>query len=303
MMGWELRSCLLRFTDIMLGDNGGTWCRRCHGAREETLRNPADVIADVRAAVDSWDAAPGPNIALAGAEPFRHPAIATVVADAVEAGAQRIRLDSDCSGFSSATTAEAVIGSGVRHVQFTLLGSMATLHDSLCGTAGAFERTIRGAKTFAEVARASNTPVQLSAHVPVCRHTIRDIAGIVGAAATAGASLVHLALVDEHLAPAAAAPWIGAACDTGVVNAVWVEVGGVPFCLAAGWELHLAPIYRSVEGAKAAACGRCPLDGVCGGAPQGAGGAVLAALQPPADADGLAARISRSFEPPAGSHA
>lgn len=293
---------MLRFVDIKLGEAGGTECRRCHSAAPETLRDATDVIADIRDAARSWDTSPGPNISLTGAEPFHHPAIAEIVAGAVDVGVKRVRLDSDASALATVDAATAAIDAGVRHLQFTLLGSTAPLHDSLCGTAGAFESTLRGVAAFAEAASKASVPVLVSAHVPVCRHNLRDLPTTVTAAARAGACLVRLALADRRLELPLAAPWIGAACDTGIVNSTWVEVEGMPFGPASGWELHLASIYRPVAGAKTAICGPCPLDKVCGGATQGAGDSVVAVFRPPADADQFAARINRGFEPPASAH-
>jgi len=293
---------VLRFVDIVLGAGGGNQCRRCRGVEPETLRDTADIIADVRKAARAWHTTPGPNLSLTGAEPFHHPALAEIVADAVAAGAQRIRLDSDSHALASPVTAKTVVAGGVRHLQFTLLGSTAPLHDSLSGRAGAFESTMRGATMFAETASEAGIPVQISARISVCRHNLRDISAIVTAAAKAGASLVHLALVDQRLELPTAAPWIGAACDTGIVNSTWVEVEGMPFGPASGWELHLASIYRPVVGAKTAVCGPCPLEKVCGGATDGAGDAVVAAFRPPAGADQFAARINRGFEPPMSAH-
>ena len=159
---------------------------------------------------------------------------------------------------------------------------------------------MRGVRTFAEAAGEAKTPVQISVHVPVCRHNLRDCPAIVTAAAKAGATLVHLEVVDPRLELPSAAPWIGAACDTGVVNATWVEVEGMPFGPASGWELHLASIYRPVAGKKTAICEPCALNDVCGGAIRGAGDAVVAVFRVPADADELAARIKHGFSAPVG---
>jgi len=286
----------------MLGAGGTLGCRRCQESSSESLRNASEIIADLRDAVGAWDNSPGPNISLTGAEPFHHPSIAEIVASCVEMGAQRIRLDSDSSALGSPDTAKSVIAGGVRHLQFTLLGSVASIHDSLCETPGAFENTIRGVKTFAESANEADIPVQVSVSVPVCRHNLHDIPSIVTTAAKAGASLVRIALVDGRLQLPTAAPWIGAACDTGIVNATWVEVEGMPFGPASGWELHLASIYRPVVGAKTAVCEPCALNDVCGGATWGAGDSVVAAFHVPADADAFASRVHRGFEPPAGAH-
>ena len=293
---------MLRFADIMLGENGATRCRRCGPAGVATVRDAAEVIAEIREVSISWGSGPGPNLSLAGAEPFRHPHFAEIVAACIEAGARRIRLDSDAVALASGDAATTAIDNGIRHLQFTLLGSTAPLHDSRCGAAGAFDDTLRGVQAFATAASDSKAPVMISAHIPVCRHNLQDAPSIVTAAAKAGVSRVSVKLADPHLALLTAAPWVSAACDTGIVNATWVEVEGVPFCLAAGWELHLASIYRPIAGSKTAVCDSCALNGVCGGATPGAGAEVVSAFRPPADADRLAARINRGFKPAVSDH-
>lgn len=214
---------------------------------------------------------------------------------AAEAGVQRIRLDTDGAALNSRDTADRVIGLGVRHVRLTLLGSSAAAHDSLAGTPGSFDAALGAAHTFAEAAEAAHVNVSMSVGVPACRHNLRDLPAIVTTAVRAGISTVRITIGDGRLDPWAAAPWIEAACDSGIVHAAWVEVEGVPFGPAAGWELHLACVYRSVNGTKGADCRDCPLTGVCGGAAARAADGVAARLRPPPDASEMAHDIARGF--------
>jgi MoaA/NifB/PqqE/SkfB family radical SAM enzyme len=184
-----------------------------------------------------------------------------------------------------------------------LLGSTAALHDGLADRDGAFASTLRGVKTFIETAAEEAISVHVTARVPVCRHNLHDVPSTVISAAEAGASAVYLIIEDTDLDLRAAAPWLEAACDSGVVNSAWVDVEGMPVGLALGWELHLASLYRSVAGAKSSRCATCALNDVCGGAVRGATNAVVSSFRPPADAHRLAERIARSFEPPECEHA
>jgi hypothetical protein len=293
---------VLRFVEIALGESGSSRCRRCHGAVTETLRDAAEIVADVTRVAQLWPKGPGPNVAFTGVEPFHHPGLRSIVEAAAQAGAERIRLDSDAIALGSPDTARASIEDGVRHLQFGLLGSVAVLHDALAGGARAFDGTIRGATAFSEVASGLGVRVQVSARVPVCRHNLQDLPAIVTTAAKAGASVVKLVVEDERLELATAAPWVEAACDTGIVHATWVEVEGMPFGPAAGWELHLASIYHRVGGEKTALCATCPLDTVCGGATPGAGSNVTSIFAPPVEAARMAACINRSLNPLVGNH-
>jgi hypothetical protein len=293
---------MLHFEDIVLGQGAGSGCVRCKGESTETLRDQAEIVCEIRDVARTWGAKPGPNLTLTGAEPFHHPALGQIVADAVNAGAQRICLDSDCAALGSAETARTVLDSGVRHMQFTLLGSTPALHDALLGRPGAFEATMNGVSTFVEIARAGEVPVHVSARLPVCHHNLRDLPMIVTAAARAGAAKARLVIEDPGLDLRSAAPWVEAACDSGIVNSLWVEVQGVPHGLAGGWELHLASIYRQVPGAKSSRCETCSLNDVCGGATLGACAEVTAAFRPPADATRMAECVRRGFDPPGCDH-
>ena len=91
-----------------------------------------------------------------------------------------------------------------------------------------------------------------------------------------------------------AVPWLKAACDTGVVNGVWVDVEGVPFCLLPAHALHVASCVREVAGAKPPTCAECPLDAVCGGGVPEAGASVLGSFRVPPDAEALAEAVSRA---------
>jgi hypothetical protein len=291
---------VLRFADIMLGEAGTVRCGRCFGGGGEVLRDPADIAADIASAVRDWNGGPGPNLSFTGAEPFHHSALHELLGEAVRAQARRIRLDSDCVALQSPETSQAALENGARHLRFALLGSTAQLHDALAGADGAFQSTLGGAGTFAEMATERDIVVHVTARVPVCRHNLRDLPATVAAAAKAHVASVLLVIDDPHLDLRSAEPWLEAACDSGVVNAIWVEVEGVPYCLATGWRLHLASIYRPVSGVKPDGCGACPLDAVCGGATPGTGGEVVAAFGVPAGAEVIAEAVLRGFAGPAG---
>jgi len=297
MMRRSTEGAVLRFADILLGEGDAVGCRHCRSQHTVTLRDASEVLADVRTAARTWADGPGPNLALTGAEPFAHPALASIISACADAGVERLRLDSGCAALSAPEVAREVLHAGVRHLRFALVGSNGDAHDPLLGTAGAFEQTMRGVASFRAAAAEMGVAVHVSARVPVCRHDLGDVPGIVARAAEAGAAGVLAHVTDPRLELPSAAAWVSTACDTGLLNATWVEVEGVPLCLAGEWHLHLASNHRPVAGTKSAACTGCPLDSVCGGATRGATHAVTAALRPPADADRLAARIRHGLYP------
>lgn len=231
---------MLRFSDIVLGTGGEVACRRCQAVAAEAFRNANVVKRDIERVSRAWSGRPGPNLAFTGAEPFRHPAIAELFESAVAEGAERIRVDSDATALRSAEAADAALRQGLRHLRFTLLGSSHALHDALAGTSASFAETLEGVGVFARVAEESHLPVYVSARVPVCRHNLKDLPAVVDSASRAGASSVLLKVADGGLDPRAAAAWLEAACDTGVIHAAWVEVAGISDELATRWEMHLA---------------------------------------------------------------
>lgn len=288
---------MIAFVEAALGTGGGVRCTRCHGEPDgASFASVAEVEAAIASAVARSREAggPGPNVALAGPEPFAHPELPAVVAAAMRAGVRRLRLDTSGAGLLSPANAAGVLGAGVRHVEVVLLGGTPGVHDALAGRPGAFDAAVAGMRSFREAADAAGERVSVVVRVPACRHNLRETPAAVAAAVEAGADAVTIALADggADLAPSLA--WLRSACDTGVVNGVWVEVDGVPFCLLPEHSLHVADVVRTRGGDKAPACAACGADAVCGGLAAGACADQLALLAPPADAAAIADGVARA---------
>ncbi|MDZ4169708.1 MAG: radical SAM protein [Coriobacteriia bacterium] len=290
---------MLSFADIALGTASGVpRCMRCHRPIDEHFRDPSGVATEIREVCQGWPGGSGPNIYLVGAEPLRHPALFELLHAAVESGAARIGLETDAHALASREISSRALRSGVRQLTVSVLGPNAERHDALSGRHGSYDQTVEGVRTFLDEAREGGVRVHLTFRVPVCRHNLREAPAIVTAACGFGAHAVILDVDDTDLDLNQASPWLEAACDTGVVNTTWVEVRGVPYGFARGWELHLASVYRLVSGDKAEACGDCALGSVCGGAVSGASATVLASLAPPPNATQVAERVSHGFGSP-----
>jgi hypothetical protein len=289
---------VIRFAEVSLGTGPGTGCGRCGGSgpAETSFRTGDDVVAEARVVCAAWDRGTGPNIRLTGAEPFAHPELPKIVSGVIAAGCHRLALDTDAAAMRSGGNARGALVSGVRHVRFTLLAGTEGVHDALAGAPGVFDATRDGIRSYRAAAEAEGLDVSLTALVPVCRHNLRDLPSAIGAALEAGADRIEVRLTDGGIDLPAAVPWITAACDTGVVNGVWVEVEGVPFCLLPGYDLHLADAVRAREGSKQPVCADCALDPVCGGVPAGASADELSVLSPPPFAEALAPRVLRARE-------
>jgi hypothetical protein len=286
---------VIRFAEIVVGEGTVIGCTRClTESIEPTYRDVDEIVAEARAVCESWAGTAGPNIRLVGAEPFGHPQLPGVVSGVLAAGSQRLAVDTDAIALQSAGNASGALHAGVRHIRFTLLAGVDGLHDALAGAPGLLDATLEGVRSFRATAEAAGLDVSIVASVPVCRHNVHGLPSAVGVAVECGADRVDVRVTDDDVDLAAAVPWITAACDTGVVNGVWVEVAGVPFCLLPGYDLHLSDAVRPRAGAKQPVCGECALDALCGGAPEGASTDQLALLRPPDFAARLAPLVQRS---------
>jgi hypothetical protein len=286
---------VIRFVDVSVGTGGEVRCSRCHGAPGPvSYRAAADIVHEVAAVCAMWAERPGPNIVLGGAEPFGHPELPALVSAATEAGCSRLCVDTDAVALRSAQNAGGSLMAGVRHLRWTILGGTPGVHDALLGTPGALDAAVEGVRSFRAIAGGEAVSVSVTAFVPVCRHNAHDLPLAAGLAVDAGADRIVLRLEDGGLDLVSALPWIVAACDTGVVNGVWVEVEGVPFCLLPGYDLHLADAIRSRPGSKPPVCAECALDRVCAGAAEGASADHLSLLSPPPFAAKLAPSVARA---------
>ena len=287
---------MIRFEDVSIGHGGVVRCTRCPSVTDDepSFRTAEDVVAEASVVCGAWRSGAGPNIRLTGAEPFAHPELPRIVSGVIDAGCRRLALDTDAVAMRSETNARGALMSGVRHLRYTLLAGTAGVHDALSGVPGLLEATREGVASYRAVAAAEGSDVSVTGSIPVCRHNVTDLPSAAGVAVETGADRVEVVIADGGIDLASAVPWITAACDTGVVNGVWVEVAGVPFCVLPGYDLHLADAVRARTGAKQPVCATCALDALCGGAPAGASADQLAVLSPPKDALALARAVSRA---------
>ncbi|TLN00761.1 hypothetical protein FDZ71_14135, partial [bacterium] len=225
---------MLRFVEVSAGDGAPVACRLCVPAPPATYRPADGLIAEIASAT--------PDVSLVGAEPFNHPELPEVVAAAVRAGAERLRVETAGAALARGDNAAGALAAGVRHVRLVLLGDEGA-HDSLTGMPGSFAAAAAGAAVWTAAAARSGARTFLGVLVPVCPHNAEHLPAAVAAAARLGAREVVLR-VARAADPAALAPWLVAACDTGAVNRVWVRVepaAGVAALMPASHALHLTP--------------------------------------------------------------
>lgn len=229
---------MLRFREVSTGSGGFAACRECGPVPAAAYRDADAVLADIAEAAAE---VAGPlNVSLSGAEPFGHPDLPAIVAGARERGAARVRLVTDGVALGRGDNAAGALGAGVRHARVVLFGGSAEEHDGCVGALGHFDAALDGAREFLRAASARDLPVALSGEVRLCRHNISHASASVAALAAVGAGAVFLRVLGSRVDPDDLGTWVAAACDTGVVNRVWVSVEGVPSSALVGRELHLA---------------------------------------------------------------
>ncbi len=216
---------------IEIGVGGLPSCARCVPAPPPALRPASDVTSEIRDLLATADSHRG-VLMFSGAEAFAHPALPELIDAAVTAGASRIGVQTAGALLAVGGNAAGSLHVGVRHFEIAFVpGDDAERQAEQAAQ-------LAGVKELAEVAERTDARIAVSARIRVCRHTVAHLPAAVGALAEAGVGCVHLeAASDLGSGPGALASII-AACDTGVVNAVWVDVSGV--ALPAGHAMHTA---------------------------------------------------------------
>lgn len=211
---------MLEFVDISVGDGSPCACSRCANAVAPRYYSTAQVAEAVTAAVHAEGTAPGPNLALTGPEPFGHPELPALVKACVDAGARRIALETDGAALSAHRNAEGVLRAGVRH----LLVRLPDLVTAEGVHAQRIADSVAGVAAYRDAAVALDFAVAVTAIVPVCRHNLARLSETVSRAAALGFDAVRLTKGEGVGSSSAQA--IAAACDTGMVNRMWVETDG-----------------------------------------------------------------------------
>lgn len=220
---------MIRFEHIAMGTGGGPRCRRCSAATaEQSLRDADEIATEMTAVVRAWGSPPGPNVLFTGAEPFAHDALPTLITQARAAGVGRVGLVTDGGALGFGDNAAGAIHTGVRHVVVRSIG-LGEAADERAGRPGLSEAVLMGIRSLADAAEGVGATVAISAEVAVCRHNAQELPSTVAAFAATGVGCVTFYQeAGATPAPSSVSTMLAAACDTGVVNGVWVEVRDLP---------------------------------------------------------------------------
>lgn len=228
---------MLEFAHVEVAEGTGLACVRCARAAATRPLPAAEVIERVEAIVGAWESAPGPNVLLAGGEPFDHPELPAIVAACARLGVERIAIETSGVALAAPGLAPAVVEAGVTHLHVRVLAADASAGDALAGrdvTAAAEA----GVAAFRAAAAGARQPVIVTAVVPVCAHTVALLPATVAGLAVRGFDAARLVSAGP-VGPGTAA-LVSAACDTGMVNHLWVETDGA-LPLPDSHRLHAVP--------------------------------------------------------------
>lgn len=229
---------MLEFVEVAVGEGEPFGCALCAAQAAPEYLPPAEIGASIRDAVTARPQGPGPNIVLGGPEPFGHPELPALVAACVDAGVQRIALETDGAALSVPANALGVLRSGVRHLLVHVLDAEAGNGDAMGGRPGRTRDALVGIRAYLAAAEEGGIPVVVTAIIPVCRHNADTLSATIAELASLGVQAVRLMPSADTATPQEAL--LAAACDTGMVNRLWVEVDpALP--LPATHELHGVP--------------------------------------------------------------
>ena len=207
---------MIDLVPIFVGDGAPAGCVRCGAAGASTYL-PVETIAAAIA-----QTVPADGVVLTGPEPFAHPDLPRVVAACRDAGVSRIAIETDGGALSVPGNAHGVLLSGVRHLWVRVLGSSDEMHDTLAGKRGIAQAMRAGVAGYLANAETERLQVAVTAVVPVCEHDLAELPAIMAHCAAQG---FHAArLVAAGALPSSAETIVAAACDTGMVNHLWVAV-------------------------------------------------------------------------------
>ncbi len=186
----------------------------------------AEIRARIDEAVEGWVGAPGPNLVLGGAEAFAHPELPALVTYAVQVGVERLALETGGGPLSTGENAAGALHVGVRHIIVRYVPCDEPMSETPA-LADPSKLALAGIRAFRRAAEARGVKVAVSAVIGVCRHTGPLLPAAIAELVDAGVGAVRLLGGEGASAGSAQLAHVAAACDTGVVNGVWVGVSGI----------------------------------------------------------------------------
>ncbi|MBS3957373.1 MAG: hypothetical protein KGZ40_07580 [Clostridiales bacterium] len=238
---------VLSFGRVAVGWGEAVSCGQCapaslSGTAAAGYRPAEEIIAELIAA-RSVDLSAG--VLFTGLEPLAHPALPRIISAATDAGVERIGISTSAALFIAGGNATGAIGAGVRVIEIPLLGPDAATHDAYAGQKGAFEASRAGVGRFRDAAEETEVRVAVRGRVDVCAHTTPILPQVIVTFASWGAASVELRVRGSL--PRSAIEQVHAACETGMVNGVWVAVAALDTEFLGKGALHGTDVMSFTE--------------------------------------------------------
>ena len=214
---------MLRFVRIAVGAGSPLSCVRC-GVPLPADYSPLSILTpQIEVAAGQWTTRPGPNVLLVGPEPFAYPELPALVGACVRAGVERIGIETDGGALSAHGNAAGALSAGVTNIVVRVLAADDDRSAALTGRPGLARQVAEGVRAYRDAAERTGTHVAITAVVPVCRHNVEHLPATVAELATWGLDAVRLRSTALDISAGGDAALVAAACDTGMVNHLWVE--------------------------------------------------------------------------------
>lgn len=159
-------------------------CPHCRASATDT-RMPDELTTDeIKKLIDEAASFSKPIFVLSGGEPLSRPDIYEIASYGNERGL-KMTLATNASLITE-SVASSLKSSGIERVAVSIYGSTPKLHDSFCGTEGAFDATYKGVENI------KRSGMELQINTTITRRNLADIMNIANWAVEIGAQALHL---------------------------------------------------------------------------------------------------------------
>jgi len=221
---------LLKYKEIFLGNSPcNNKCLYC------SIREKDSSKTDLSSILLSLKEKTEENVAFYGGDPTLRSDLLKIIREARRDGYRRIKLLTNGRAFSDIQFLDQIMKAGCNLFEITLWGSNPSLHDYLTQTSGSFRDTIRGLENLAGLTHEKFVCVR----IPICKENHSDLENCVTTALSFNVNRIILSFQYNNLAFQQVLPHIKNAINISIFNRIWIQTGGIPFCVMQGLEHHI----------------------------------------------------------------
>lgn len=207
------------------------------------------------------------NLEIFGGEPTLRSDLLKLVRAVKKVGYNRIKLVTNARILADWNGASTLVAEGAYFFEVKIWSADSSIHDVITKVQGSLNQTILGIQNLRRVTRLNDRDFKayIALRIPLCRDNYRTVEETIRVLLPLGIDRVIISLIDSRLPFEEAAYFVHQACESGILNKVWVQTEGLPFCLMEGFEHHISEVFNQVnEGyAKPKTCSQCVYNQVC----------------------------------------